>query len=285
MTSLDYYEDGAAMKIACVQTLPKYRDIEANLLRMTEIVQKKEAELYIFPELALTGYLFDEPAQVEDLAQPIRAELSSAISSLAKDSGCAIITGFLESANGEFYNSSLAFDSDGNLAGHYRKVHLFHFEKLVFSPGDLGFPVFDLTLASGDIVRTGMMICYDWRFPEACRSLALGGAELVTVPSNIVTTTGLLHRVLQIRAFENKVIVAFADRVGNETLVRKTGPFHLDFRGESAIINFNSEILAIAGDSNEEIILAEIDPKASQNKTISELNDILGDRRPDQYRL
>src|SRR5207302_2114470 len=118
----------------------------------------------------------------------------------------AIVTGFLESDNGALYNSAIAIDCHGKFAGHYRKMHLFYYEKKVFATGNLGFPVFDIEVRNGKKVKLGMMICYDWRFPEAARTLALKGVEVIAIPSNIVTITGMLRETLRVRAFENKVI-------------------------------------------------------------------------------
>ncbi|MFI5201793.1 MAG: nitrilase-related carbon-nitrogen hydrolase, partial [Candidatus Kapaibacterium sp.] len=127
----------------------------------------------------------------------------------------------------------------------------------------------------------GMLICYDWRFPEAARTLALKGAELIAMPSNIVTTTGMLHATLQTRAFENKVALAFADRIGTEENAGES----LSFRGESAIIGMNGEILAKASEDREEIIVAEVDLSKTWNKRINKFNDIFSDRPERGYGL
>ena len=123
------------------------------------------------------------------------------------------------------------------------------------------------------------MICYDWRFPEAARALALGGAELIAVPSNIVTTTGMLHTTLATRAFENKVALAFADRIGSET----NGDEALTFRGQSALIDYNGQILSKASADRQEIIVADFDLDKTRSKRINEFNDIFTDRVPSAY--
>src|ERR1039457_6389645 len=226
------------MKLSCVQFAPEYRDVQNNLDRIRGFVRKSDADIVIFPELAQTGYFFTSKDEIASLAQTVDGSIARSLSAFAIEENKAIISGFLEAADGKFYNSALAFDSDGKLAGHYRKVHLFYYETQIFERGDLVFPVFSLETRSG-IAKVGMLICYDWRFPEAARVLARDGAELIAMPSNIVTTTGMLHTTLQTRAFENKVALAFADRIGAEENAGET----LSFRGESAIIGTNGEIL------------------------------------------
>jgi 5-aminopentanamidase len=262
------------MKIAAIQTYPKHRDIEHNLASMIETISSTEAELLIFPELALTGYLFRTKEEAMPYALPVDSDAVRRLSQTCKDSGKSIVFGHLELADGQLFNSAITIDRAGEIIGVYRKTHLFHFERQVFSPGDTGFKVFDLPTDSG-IVKLGVMICYDWRFPESARSLALHGAELIAVPSNIVTRTGMLHSVLQTRAFENKVILAFADRVGKEE--------ELTYRGESCIINYNGEILRQLDDSSTGVAIAVVDPTATRNKSFSDLNDIFKDRRPESY--
>ncbi|HWF43996.1 MAG TPA: nitrilase-related carbon-nitrogen hydrolase, partial [Candidatus Kapabacteria bacterium] len=260
------------MKIACCQFSPAFREVEANLERMRSMARAADADIIVFPELALTGYFFRSVDEITALGQPIDGEIAKAIADLARAEKKAIVTGFLESANGKYYNSSLAFDSNGTLAGHYRKVHRFYYETQIFERGDLGFPVFDLTMRNGS-AKVGMMICYDWRFPEAARSLAIAGAELIAVPSNIVTATGMLHTTLQTRAFENKVVLAFADRTGTETNQNET----LVFRGESAIINYNGENLLQASKDNTETIVADVDLSGTREKRINVFNDLFED--------
>src|SRR5205085_1136049 len=170
----------------------------------------------------------------------------------------ALVTGFLESDGDYIYNTAIAIDKNGNLTGHYRKVHLFYYEKIVFNTGDLGFPVFDIEVRSGEKVKLGMLICYDWRFPEAARSLALQGAEIIAVPSNIVTTTGMLRETLRVRAFENKIIMAFAGRVGTETREIEGKEEKLDFQGGTCIINFNGEVLSSLPTTVESIVYADV---------------------------
>lgn len=268
------------MKIACIQFAPEYRNTALNLDRIREFVADASADILVFPELALTGYFFQSREEIAPLAQTIDGPLASAVSQVAKQEKKAIITGFLEQSNGKYYNSALAFDANGSIAGHYRKVHLFYYETKIFERGDLGFPVVPLMTRPGNAL-VGMLICYDWRFPEAARALALGGAELIAMPSNIVTTTGMLHTTLQTRAFENKVVLAFADRIG----VEQAGGESLEYRGASSIIGMNGEVLARASDDKEEIIIAETDLSKTRNKRINPFNDIFSDRPQAGYGL
>ncbi|MDP4199960.1 MAG: nitrilase-related carbon-nitrogen hydrolase [Bacteroidota bacterium] len=266
------------MRIACCQFAPQYRQIGRNLDTIREMVRNTDADLCIFPELATTGYFFRESAEIESLAEPVDGSSIGTLQAVAREENKAIITGFLEAANAVYYNSAVAIDAEGNLCGHYRKIHLFYYETRIFKRGDLGFPVFDLRTRSGN-ARVGIMICYDWRFPEAARELAVQGAELIAVPSNIVTTTGMLHVTLQTRAFENKVILAFADRVGFELGGEET----LTYRGESAIINYSGEILSQASAVLDETIIAEVSLDPTRNKRINQFNDIMSDRMVSLY--
>jgi 5-aminopentanamidase len=264
------------MKIAAIQTYPKHRDIQSNLDAMLETIKSTDAELLIFPELALTGYLFRTPEEALPYALTVNSNLVEQLRKACTDAGKSIVFGHLELAGDEMFNSAVTIDHSGSILGVYRKTHLFHFERAVFSPGDTGFTVFDLHTHAG-VVKLGVMICYDWRFPESARSLALQGAEVIAIPSNIVTRTGMLHSVLQTRAFENKVIVAFADRVGQEE--------ELTYRGESCIINYNGDILTRLDDSSVGIAAADVAPEETRSKSFSDLNDIFKDRRPDIYTL
>ncbi len=266
------------MKIACVQFAPAYRDTMRNLERLGEFAARADAEILVFPELALTGYFFESKEDVAPLAETVDGPLAGAISEIAKREKKAIVTGFLETAGGKYFNSALAFDLNGNLASHYRKVHLFYYETKLFEPGDRGFPVFPLSTRSGS-ANVGILICYDWRFPEAARALALAGAELIAMPSNIVTTTGMLQPTLRTRAFENKIILAFADRVGTEEYATET----LIYRGGSSIIGMNGDMLVHASEDKEEIIIADVDLSKTRNKRINPFNDIFSDRRASGY--
>jgi predicted amidohydrolase len=271
------------IRIGCVQSNPKFKDVEANLERFSQFVAEADADLIVFPELALTGYFFTSSAEAKEYAQPIDGPMAQYIKRLAKEKNISIVTGFLEAENGVLYNSAIAIDCKGRLVGHYRKVHLFYYEKIVFSPGNLGFPVFDIEVRNGERVKVGMMICYDWRFPEAARSLALKGAEIIAVPSNIVTTTGMLIETLKVRAFENKVVVAFADRIGSEEALIDEQKAHIIFRGQSSIINYNGEVLSIELSDIESIVYAIIDTHSIASKTINKFNDIISDRQIKSY--
>jgi predicted amidohydrolase len=250
---------------------------------MLGIIERTDAEILIFPELALTGYLFTAADQAMPYARAIDSAEVNSIAAKCREAGKSIVFGHLELSGDRLFNSALAINHRGEAIGHYRKTHLFHFERLVFSPGDTGFRVFDLTLRSGELIKLGVMICYDWRFPESARSLALQKADLIAIPSNIVTRTGMLHTVLQTRAFENKVIVAFADRVGTESGEHDGEALELTYRGESCIVNYNGELLAKLDGMSEDIATTEVDIVSTRNKSFSELNNIFTDRRPDMY--
>jgi 5-aminopentanamidase len=271
------------MKIACVQFAPVHKDIAANLSKIEQLLRASEsADLFVLPELSLSGYAFATTDEALPYATPESHPAITKLRSVAKELDSALAIGIIEEADGKLYNAAYLISSEGEIVLRYRKVHLFYYEKVVFAPGDIGFPVAEITSASGESAKVGLQICYDWRFPEATRSLALAGAEIVAMPSNIVTTSGMLLTTIQTRAFENKVIVAFADRIGTEIL-QKDEPEQLTFRGESCIINFNGEICKKAAIS-EISISYDIQPKDSSKKLFNKFNDIIADRRPDQYR-
>ena len=155
-----------------------------------------------------------------------------------------------------------------------RKAHLFGFEPECFDAGDTDFPVF-----SHGGVRVGVMICFDWMFPEAARSLALRGADVIAHPSNLVTP-GWCQKAMQVRALENMVATATANRFGSEH--REPRPA-LQFTGESLICGPWGTEEARAPADEKCVVRAEIDRSDIRLKRFPSGNEILRDRRPDLY--
>lgn len=263
---------------------PVFADVEANIASIAHDITLHDTGLIVYPELATSGYFFTDRNQLLKNSLTKNSEVFTLIQNAASEHNVNIVFGFAERDGDKLYNSSLLINNNGEIQGLYRKIHLFYYEKIMFSAGNLGFPVFEISTREKEHVKVGMQICYDWRFPEATRSLALQGAEVVTIPACIVTKTGLLHDTLRVRAFENKVIVAFADRVGGETGIIDNKQETLSFRGESCIINYNGEILSRLDDVSTGSITAEVDTSKTNSKDINSYNNILSDRRPESYK-
>jgi predicted amidohydrolase len=157
--------------------------------------------------------------------------------------------------------------------GVYRKTHLFFEEKIFFAPGDTGFRVWDTRIG-----RIGIIVCFDWFFPEAMRSLALMGAEIVAHPANLVLP--YCPQSMPVRCLENKVFAITANRTGQEA--RKKGN-SLIFIGQSQITSHEGQILIRASESEEGLLSVDIDPELAKNKSMTSLNNIFKDRRPEMY--
>jgi predicted amidohydrolase len=175
---------------------------------------------------------------------------------------------FAEREGENLYNTAVLV-GPGGLLGRYRKMHLFMDEKDIFEPGDLGLPVFDIGLC-----RIGMLICFDWMFPEVWRILALKGADIICHPSNLVIP-GLCQKAVPVHSVCNRVFVVTANRIGVER--------DLTFTGLSTIADPRSNVLLQASSDREEVGLVEIDPSLARNKQATPRNHIFDDRRPDQY--
>jgi predicted amidohydrolase len=234
-----------------------------------------EADLLVLPELASTGYFFTSVEELRNLAErPEDGVFCGWVRELASHRGMVVVAGFAEIASdGRLFNAALVALPDGSWSV-YRKTHLFYKEHLVFAPGDTGFSVIEW-----NGVRIGTMICYDWRFPESTRTLALRGADVIAHPSDLVAAKRLWGPTMCTRALENKVVIVTANRCG----VEEHDGERLVFSGESQITAMNGKVLSEAGADDECVIVAEVDPFATRNKSFNEYNDILRDRRPEMY--
>ena len=260
------------MRLAVVQTNPVFGEIEKNIAEAETAIGSVSADIYLLPELFSTGYNFINVEELSGLAEPADGRTFRAMAAFAKSKSCFICYGFAEKAD-KVYNSSVLVGPDG-LVGLYRKVHLFYRENLYFEPGNLGFPVFDLPFG-----KVGMMICFDWIYPESARSLALGGAELILHPSNLV----LPHcpDAMVTRCLENKIFSATANRIGTED----RGGIALMFIGKSEIVSPQGKILTRLGDDRCDVGVCEIDLSLARNKDINPFNNLITGRRSGQYRL
>jgi predicted amidohydrolase len=263
------------VKVAIVQMNPVLGNVEANLERVCAMVRRAEAEVVVLPELALSGYFFTTRTELDAVALERSSPILDAIARIAQQQSKAIIVGFPEKDGQRRYNTAVLFDPSGQRY-YYRKTHLFYKERLVFDEGDTGFEV--VSVAPFDL-RIGMMICYDWRFPEAARTLALAGAELIACPSNLVTH--IWRMAMPVRALENKVYLAVANRIGSETCGDET----LHFNGRSAIYSYNGTVLAELPADTEGIAVAPIEPERTRSKSFNPYNDLFADRRPWAYRI
>jgi predicted amidohydrolase len=260
------------MTIAVVQMNPDFGRIRENIRRAISLMESTRAELYVLPELFNAGYNFgsrDEVAAVAEKADdgPTSAEMQA----FAHDHRCSVVYGFVELSNGSLYNSA-ALVSPSGFEGLYRKVHLFDRENLFFEKGNLGFPIFRLPS-----ITIGMMICFDWIFPESARTLAAKGAQLIAHPSNLV----LPHcpEAMVTRCLENRVFAATADRIGAED---RHG-HRLAYIGKSEIVSPHGNILVRLSGDKEEVGVVDVDPTLADEKRINEFNDVLRDRRTEFY--
>lgn len=258
------------MKVAVVQTNPKFGEIPSNVQRAIELMAGGKADLYVLPELCNTGYNFVDEREAKALAEESNGPTMRSFAAFAKEHSCHVVYGFAEKS-GNFYNSSALVGPSG-LIGLYRKIHLFYRETLFFTPGDLGLPVFDLPFG-----KLGMMICFDWMFPEAARTLALKGAQLLAHPSNLVMP--YCPDAMVTRCLENRVFAATANRTGEED----RGGLKLRYIGKSEVVSHKGEILQRLGETEEGVAVCEVDVASASDKKINEYNDLFTGRRTDFY--
>jgi len=261
------------MRAGVFQFNPVFGDKKANLDKIEQAVLKAEADIIVLPELCLSGYQFTSIDEVAALSDKIpESESIKRLAGISKKTGTYIAAGFIEQQGDKFYNASVLTGPQG-VSGVYRKVHLFFEEKEFFTPGDLGFPVFSIPGA-----KVGMMICFDWLFPEAARSLALNGADIILHPANLVLP--YCQQAMITRCIENRVFAVTANRTGRE---KRGGKPELKFTGGSQIVDPKGNLLFRLGKETESVQIIEIDPSIAGNKMITDINDIFMDRRPDVY--
>lgn len=258
------------IQAAVIQTQPVFGEIAANLEQALALVPP-DCRLAVLPELCATGYQFQDRDELHTLAEPIPDGPScERLRAHAAETGITLVAGLAERDGDRLFNSAVLVRPDRTLE-RYRKLHLFWDEKLVFDAGDLGLPVF---AACGTTV--GVMICFDWLFPEACGTLARRGARVVCHPSNLV----LPHcpDAMPVRALENRVFTLTANRVGTETRGRQ----RLRFIGRSTIASPRAEKLVALSEDLPEAGQAELDLSLC-DPWLTPRNHVVEDRRPEFY--
>jgi predicted amidohydrolase len=264
------------MKVGFIQSAPKFGEVEENLASAVKVVTrlaKDGAELIVLPELFNTGYQFRDKAEARTLSEAVPSgQTTRRLIDLAQDKKLHIVFGIAERSGKKLYNSSVLIGPHGFIAT-YRKAHPFWNEKKIFSPGNTPFKVYDIGKA-----RVGMMICFDWIFPEVARRLSLLGADIICHPSNLV----LPHcpEAMITRSLENRVFTITANRVGTESRGRGG---RLSFIGQSQIVSPRGELLARAPRGRVFSKVVQVDIKKARYKKITPVNDLFLDRREDMY--
>lgn len=273
------------MRIACSQFAPVLGDLTANTNRIVSQIASIDADVIVFPELATSGYFHIGTDEVSRIAEPLDGLHVQRIISAAIKAGKVVVCGFAELAGdivspaqagvyGTFFNSAFIAGKGLDKPHVYRKTHLFYKETLGFSPGNTGFFVTYLPHLD---CHLGTMICYDWRFPESARTLALKGADVIVCPSNLVTH--VWRMAMPVRAFENKVYLAVANRTGAEHNAGED----VHFNGQTAIYSYTGTVLVDASATDDAVVIAEIDPSETRSKSFNSINDIMKDRREEWY--
>lgn len=257
------------LKTAQIQFDPQVGKLSKNFLKATSFLDITEnARLVILPELANTGYNFIDRKQAFLMAEAInKSDYIDMLVETAKSQNQFIVSGFLEKDDRELFNTSV-FISPKGILKKYRKIHLFMNEKEIFSKGNLGVEVFEM-----DGFRLGMLICFDYLFPELWRIMGLKDADIIAHPSNLVTYKAF--KVVPAQAVINRFFIFTTNRIGTERDV--------SFSGRSFVVDPEGDILYEASADKEEILLTEIDPLASRNKMITSKNHVFKDRFPEDY--
>jgi predicted amidohydrolase len=257
------------LKVAQIQFNPQVGETEHNFRKVSSYLQEtKGAGLVILPELANSGYNFINRDHAFSLAEEVnKSSYVEMLQHTAKENNQFIVSGYHEKDREKLFNTSLLFSPEGHI-GKYRKIHLFMNEKDIFSRGNIGLPVFDI-----DGYVLGMLICFDYLFPEIWRIMGLKGADLIAHPSNLVTYKA--YKVVPAQSVINRFFIFTTNRIGRER--------DISFSGSSFVTDPEGEVIAEASKTDEEVLVTEVNPDLSRDKMITERNHVLLDRFPDLY--
>ena len=250
------------------------------------------ANLIVLQELHATPYFCQtEDPGCFDLAEPVPGPSTETFARLARELGVVLVTSLFERrAPGLYHNTAAVLDADGSLAGIYRKMHIpddpGYYEKFYFTPGDLGFTPIDTRVG-----RLGVLVCWDQWYPEAARMMALAGAELLIYPTAIgydpndpaderARQRNAWITVQRGHAVANGVPVVSVNRVGFEPDPSGVGA-GAEFWGSSFVAGCQGELLAMAGETDEEVLVVALDRDRSER--VRRMWPFLRDRRIDHF--
>jgi N-carbamoylputrescine amidase len=284
----------SALTVGLVQqSCDEEKDI--NLAKSIESIRKASsmgAKLVVLQELHAGLYFCqnEDPANF-DQAEAIPGPTTDIFSNVAKEFGVVIVTSLFERrAPGLYHNTAVVFDKDGSIAGTYRKMHIpddpAFYEKFYFTPGDLGFNPIRTSVGS-----LGVLVCWDQWYPEAARLMALAGAEILIYPTAIgwdpndsneekIRQKEAWLTIQRSHAIASGMPVIAVNRVGFEADPTGVGA-GIDFWGSSFVAGPQGEILAQAGNTDEEVLIVEID--RGRTESVRRIWPFLRDRRIDAY--
>jgi 5-aminopentanamidase len=265
------------MRVAVAQIEPKLAEKERNLeacLARLDAAAAEGAELLVLPECALPGYMFESAEEALPFAEEIPGPSTETLERESRRLGMHVVCGLLERDGDALRNSAVLVGPDG-LVGTYRKTHLpfLGVDRFVV-PGD------ELNVYDTPLGRIGVEICYDLRFPEVTRTLALKGADIVAHPTNFPMAAKLQTELITVaRAAENRVYLLTANRVGKE----RWG----EFCGWSQIVDPFGKRLAEAGETEEALLVADVELEKARDKDYVIPGEyelyLFGHRRPELY--
>ena len=272
------------MRVGVVQTDPQLGDVRGNLGKCLEWLEKAAASgcaLVVLPECALSGYMFADASEAGRAAIAVPGPQTDTLVAACRRLGLHCVIGVLERGGGTPPETTLLNTAvllgPGGIIGTYRKSHIALIGVDCFTTsGAEAYEVFETPVG-----RIGLQICYDWRFPEITRVLALAGAEIVAHPTNSpVASRELADYLPRARAAENAVYFLTANRVGTESGAR--------FFGRSQVVDPLGTVVAQADDASESLIVADIDLELARNKTKEPgagqyAVRLFSDRRPELY--
>ena len=253
--------------------------------------QARGAQLVLLQELH-TGVYFcqTEDTQRFDQAEPVPGPTCETLGALAHELGIVIVASLFERrAAGLYHNTAVVLDSDGRIAGRYRKMHIpddpGFYEKFYFTPGDLGFQPIDTSVG-----RLGVLVCWDQWYPEAARLMALNGAELLLYPTAIGwdprdNDTEKTHQrdawitIQRAHAIANGLPVIACNRAGHEP-DPSAASAGIQFWGSSFVAGPQGEILAETG-TDPSVLVTDID--LGRTEAVRRIWPFLRDRRIDAY--
>jgi predicted amidohydrolase len=263
---------GARMRIGFLQLRPRFGAVKENVRKAIALLDRLSDATVILPELFNTGYLFRNEKELLSLAEPVPGGYTcSEMRKLAKKRRLNLVFGMAQRYKGAYYNSAVCITSKGKIEV-YQKVHLFDREKLFFTRGK------SFKVVSTEEAKLGLLVCFDWIFPEVARTLALGGAHILCHPSNLVLPYA--QDAMKTRCIENRVFAITANRIGSE----RRGTISLSFTGGSQIVSPAGEVLASASDRSESLRVVDIDVMDAGNKNMTPNNDLFEDRAPSLYK-